>query len=95
MTNGQVTKKILAACKKETGETLRRTVSILLHSFPLSSYKLVYDSDALKVPAEAWAILIEACIESDKRKCEGKNSYLTQMGITFSKEDKSFGRFSG
>ena len=95
MTNGTITKKILAACKKEIGTKLRGTVTNLLRSFPLSSHKLVYDSDESKVPAEAWAILIEACVETDERKLTSKNVWLGEMGIDTSKESKSFGRFEG
>ena len=95
MTNGTITKKILVACKKQEGEELRIAVASLLSQFPLSSHKLVYDSDKEKVPTAAWKILIEACVESDQKKCDRKNRILTDAGMQLTKSDKKFGRYEG
>jgi hypothetical protein len=95
MTNGQITKRILTACKKLTGKALQSHCETLLRSFPLSSHKLVYDCDKDKVPAAAWKVLIAACKVTDERKLRSKNSWLEDMGAGDDMLDKTFGRFAG
>ena len=97
MTNGQVTKKIMTACKRassdqEQNDALRVTVQRLLSSFPLSSTKLVYDRDAAKVDDDIWSLLIEECVKSDNDKMARQNNYLTSLGMKKSELTKSFGR---
>ncbi len=80
MTNGTLTKRLLKAAKTETGETLLNTAKQIMRRFPLSSEKLVYDSDKGKVPIEAWKILILASVETDKEKFEQCNKELAAAG---------------
>jgi len=99
MTNGQITKKILRACKSKTGDDLKAAVTGLLRSFPLSSYKLVYEEDQAKVSAEAWAILMTACVATDKRKLESQHQFMKSMDASYDTNPglfpRSFGRFVG
>lgn len=90
-TNGQITKKIYAELKSKRGEDLRKAVTPLLNSFPLSSHKLVYDSDAGKYDSEAWAVLIECCIATDEVKLRKLNEYLLDNRLGPKKAE--FGRF--
>src|SRR5678809_1181981 len=90
MTNGQLTKQIMAAAKTQTGDRLLQTAASLMRRFPLSSYKLIYDSDASKVSKEAWAVLIRAAILTDKEKLVGCNALLVEAGL---KPDKEYGRY--
>jgi len=92
MTNGTITKRILKAVKTLEGAALKSEVLRQLHSFPLSSHKLVYDADAPKVPAAAWAIILEACVESDKQKLESLQHSMASMGVPYDKN--SFGRYT-
>ena len=118
MTNGQVTKRILAACKslynfptkskKEVAATacsilnghhLHQTVTALLRSFPLSSFKLVYESDRSKMSPEAWAILLAACVSTDKAKLEAQHRMMRELDASYDTNPglfpRSFGRFVG
>lgn len=91
MTNGTITKAILKAAKTQSGDALLYTASNLMNRFPLSSYKLLYDSDKAKVTPEAWEVLIQAALRTDERKLKGVNQWLAEAGIK--KLDKEFGRF--
>lgn len=90
MTNGTITKRILSAAKKQSGEMLSQTVTKLLRSFPLSSHKLVYDADQSKVHPSAWETIIAACIETDIEKKIAQDKYLKSMGA--SPSSREFGR---
>lgn len=91
MTNGQLTKMILAAAKTEKSEDiLLYKAKALMNRFPLSSEKLLYEQDRTKVPQEAWKILLHAAIETDKEKLEAMNRLLKEVGLRC---DKKFGRY--
>jgi hypothetical protein len=90
MTNGTITKNILAAAKTLTGSVLLGRAKSLMRSFPLSSEKLLYDSDAPKVSKENWAILLQAAVETDKEKLVDCNMLLAEAGLTL---DTEYGRY--
>lgn len=89
--NGQVTKQIYAAMRSQSGQQLRETVTRLLSTFPLSSTKLVYDSDAKQFTAANWSILLDCCRETDKAKLQHMNSMFPPVD---GKPRTQLGRFS-
>jgi len=91
MTNGTITKKLLKAGKTQTGTALLETAKSLFERFPLSSVHLLYDRDSGTVSPEAWAVLLQAAVETDKVKLEQKNRLLAGYGM---KPEKEFGRYS-
>ena len=94
VSNGTITKRILKAAKNGVaGPELKREFLKHLHSFPLSSHKLVYDSDEGKMSGEVWILLLEAAAESDKAKFEEQNRWLVSMGGK--PKNLPYGRYSG
>lgn len=89
MTNRQRTKQIMKAAKTQTGEQLLITAVNLMRRFPLSSEKLIYDRDAYRVTPEAWGILLQAAIQTDKEKLDSCNRILVGFRL------KSYGRYNG
>lgn len=89
MTNGTITKQILKAAKFETGADLLQTAKSLMRRFPLSSEKILFESDKAKVAPEEWAILLQAAVETDKAKLDECNRMLKAAGC---KPYKAFGR---
>lgn len=90
MTNGQLTKKILAAAKTLQGDDLRQELDRLMMMFPLSSHKLVYDNDAQKVTPEAWTVVLEVAVATDKRKLDSLNTLYKDTGMG---SETTFGRY--
>lgn len=80
MTNGTITKKLLKAAKELTGDKLKETATYMMLMFPLSSHKLLYDTDKGKVSPEAWEILLEVAVATDTRKGESANRLLITAG---------------
>lgn len=94
MNNGDITKKILKAAKnKPVGPELEKEFMMHMNSFPLSSHKLVYNSDKSKMSPEAWDLLIKVSIESDKKKLEKLNDWMASMGMKDGFKSE-FGRYS-
>jgi hypothetical protein len=91
MTNGDITKRILKAAQVETGAKLFQTAANHMRRFPLSSEKLLYESDRAKVPAPAWEVLVRAAVQTDKEKLENLNAFSTQMGL---EPETEFGRYT-
>lgn len=90
MTNGTLTKKIMSAAKTLQGEELLNEAKRQMRRFPLSSEKLLYDNDKGKVSPEAWDILLQAAVETDKEKFEDCNRMLVESGC---EPYTSFGRY--
>lgn len=96
-TNGHITQNILhhALMPTNDADTVRRRVASLLDSFPLSSFKMVYD-DTLATIREGRGedieqVVLSACVESDKRKLKGVNLMNAEYGV---KLDTEFGRYT-
>ena len=97
MTNGTITKRIYKTLNDaSTGvvdpKALQAEVERHLGSFPMSSHKLVYDTDQHKFLASVWDICIKACIASDNRKATAQNNWLKEMGVSPKATDWEFGR---
>jgi len=91
MTNGQLTKQLLKAAKTEAGEQLAQTACSIMRRFPLSSYKLLYDSDEKKVTPEAWSMLLQAAVQTDEEKLKDCNAMYAEAGCELA---TTFGRYT-
>jgi len=90
MTNGTITKKLIAACKKPTFDAA--AIKALLNRFPLSSTKMVYDLDESKYGVH-WKALLKCCIETDKEKLRRLNLYTDSLGGGPDMHKSKFGRY--
>lgn len=90
MTNGTLTKQLLKAAQTQTGKQLLDTARNIMRRFPLSSEKLLYDSDKPKVTDEAWLTLLRAAHDTDKEKLAECNSLRKEAGL---KPDNRYGRY--
>lgn len=82
MTNGQITKKIVSACKTKSGIELQKSLGILLRSFPLSSHMMVYDAHKRDMTEANWEILMKACEKTDNDKLKFQHKWLIEQGVT-------------
>ena len=90
MTNGQITKKLIAQAKKTHFDA--NAVKALLNSFPLSSTKMVYDCDEPKY-GQHWDAVLACCVETDKAKLESLNRYTDSLGGGPDMHRSDFGRY--
>lgn len=72
-----------------TGDALRTHATQLFNRFPLSSHKLLYESDKEKVTPDAWQVLEEVAVATDKAKLADCNKLWAEAGCELEKE---FGR---
>jgi hypothetical protein len=89
MTNGHLTKKLLAAAKTQSGGQLASTAKSIMRRFPLSSHHLIYDQDRSKVAPGAWDTLLQAAVQTDTEKLAMLNTSRREMGLS---PETSFGR---
>lgn len=95
VTNGTITKRILKAAKKMAPDAeLKKEFIKHLNSFPMSSTKLVYDSDKGKMDPDVWNLLLEAAVETDKAKFEASERWFKSMGATRG-GGLPYGRYNG
>lgn len=91
--NGAITYFIRKLAKKEKDPSVvKAEAKKALRSFPLSSYKLVYNEDLEEMSPEIRKAVLEACIETDNEKLEKVRRIEAELGIRSYSPSEPFGR---
>ena len=85
--NGHITKNIMAIAlfPEYDAQTVKRKVAGQLRLFPLSSNKMVYEDGFAEIEAKRGKVIsdvvMEACLEHDKRGLEQCNAINVEFGL--------------
>jgi len=91
-TNGDITKFIIKITKTHAHdpEAVKDAAKSALRQFPLSSNKMIYDGDLKAMDPEMRRVVLEAAVETDNAKYEGRKSFEESLGLKPTGE--AFGR---